>query len=88
MGTRVIITGGILRDGSLLSDIIVVDLAHLRVLRCARTRQDPCASTLCPVLSLDALFHALSCAQQGFWGMIFVGDTCVHAPALRSPTLR
>ena len=33
VGTRVIITGGILRDGSLLSDIIVIDLAHLRVLR-------------------------------------------------------
>ncbi len=36
VGSRVVITGGILRDGSLLSDIIAVDLASLCVSRCAR----------------------------------------------------
>lgn len=33
IGTRVVVTGGILRDGSKLVDIVVVDLATLTVSR-------------------------------------------------------
>lgn len=35
LGTRVLITGGILRDGSLYVDIVIVDLSTLKVSRCA-----------------------------------------------------
>ena len=43
VGSRVVITGGILRDGSLLSDIIVIDLAKLCVSRCAAAVAHACA---------------------------------------------
>lgn len=56
VGSRVIITGGILRDGSLLSDIIVVDLAKLGVSRCAAAAalMRTCGSSFRPAASHHA----------------------------------
>ena len=35
VGLNVVITGGILRDGSLIVDVVVIDLATVSVIRCA-----------------------------------------------------
>ena len=34
LGPRVVITGGILRDGSLIVDVVVIDLMTISVIRC------------------------------------------------------
>ena len=34
VGTKIVITGGILRDGSLIVDVVVIDLPTMSVIRC------------------------------------------------------
>ena len=38
VGPKVVITGGILRDGSLIVDVVIVDLASMSVSRCGHEK--------------------------------------------------
>ena len=63
VGTRVVITGGILRDGSLFVDIVVVDLATLTVSRWGPGTGN-CCCFLKPMSASCSLFFYVVCRAQ------------------------
>jgi hypothetical protein len=76
-GTRVIITGGILREGSKLVDIIVVDLATLSIFRCGwPCMVQTCALALgqqCLISPGNRPWNCHFCIDAGFhhWESLF-----------------